>query len=44
MPAINLPFTKSGNGLPLGIQLIGQYQEDAKLLSIAKFAEIAFAK
>jgi Asp-tRNA(Asn)/Glu-tRNA(Gln) amidotransferase A subunit family amidase len=44
MPAINLPFTQSSNRLPLGVQLIGQYQEDAKLLSIAKFAEMAFAK
>ena len=41
-PSITVPVTKSQNGLPLGIQLIGNYQEDAKLLSIAKFAEQAF--
>lgn len=43
MPTITLPFTKSSKGLPLGIQLIGDYKDDAKLLSIAKYAEIAFA-
>lgn len=42
-PSITLPFTKSSNGMPLGIQLIGNYKEDAKLLSIAKFAEDSFA-
>jgi Asp-tRNA(Asn)/Glu-tRNA(Gln) amidotransferase A subunit family amidase len=38
-PAIALPVHKSSNGLPLGIQLIGNYQEDEKLLNIAEFAE-----
>lgn len=38
-PAIALPVTKSSNGLPLGIQLIGNYREDEKLLNIAQFAE-----
>ncbi len=41
-PSIAVPVGKSKNGLPLGIQLIGGYKDDAKLLSIAKFAENAF--
>lgn len=39
-PAIALPVKKSKNGLPLGIQLIGNYKEDEKLLNIAEFAEM----
>ena len=42
VPSITVPLTKSSNGLPLGIQLIGAYTEDAKLLRVAKFAESAF--
>jgi Asp-tRNA(Asn)/Glu-tRNA(Gln) amidotransferase A subunit family amidase len=38
-PAIALPVHQSSNGLPLGIQLIGNYKEDEKLLNIAEFAE-----
>lgn len=38
-PAIALPVTKSRNGLPIGIQLIGNYREDEKLLNIAQFTE-----
>jgi Asp-tRNA(Asn)/Glu-tRNA(Gln) amidotransferase A subunit family amidase len=41
-PAIAIPVRKSSNGLPLGIQLIGNYQEDEKLLNIAEFAEKCF--
>jgi Asp-tRNA(Asn)/Glu-tRNA(Gln) amidotransferase A subunit family amidase len=44
VPAMTLPLTKSNNGLPLGIQLIGNYRGDAKLLAVAKFAEAAFLK
>ena len=43
-PAIALPVNKSSNGLPLGIQLIGNYKEDEKLVSIAAFAEECFKK
>ncbi|WP_353431642.1 amidase [Polynucleobacter sp. MWH-UH23A] len=39
IPAINLPAGTSANGLPLGIQLMGNYQEDEALLSAAKFLE-----
>lgn len=40
-PSITIPVNKSRNGLPLGIQLIGNYRSDAKLLAVAKFAEFA---
>lgn len=39
IPAINIPAGKSANGLPLGIQLMGNYQKDEVLLKVAKFAE-----
>lgn len=42
-PSITLPVDKSKNGLPLGVQLIGNYKGDAKLLSVAKFAEGALS-
>lgn len=38
-PAIALPVKRSSKGLPLGIQLVGNYKEDEKLLNIAEFAE-----
>jgi Asp-tRNA(Asn)/Glu-tRNA(Gln) amidotransferase A subunit family amidase len=41
-PAIALPVNKSFNGLPLGIQLIGNYKEDEKLVNMATFAEECF--
>ena len=44
VPSITIPVNKSQNGLPLGIQLIGSYKGDAKLLSVAKFAESALAE
>ena len=43
IPSITIPAGKSKNGLPLGIQLIGNYRGDAKLLSVAKFSEFALA-
>lgn len=43
-PAIALPFSKSQNGLPLGVQLIGNYLDDQKLINIAAFIEISFKK
>ena len=44
IPSITIPVTKSKNGLPLGVQLIGNYRSDAGLLSVAKFAEFALAQ
>ena len=43
-PAIALPFSQSQNGLPLGVQLIGNFLEDQKLVNIAAFAEGSFKK
>ncbi|OZA09549.1 MAG: hypothetical protein B7Y05_18045, partial [Polynucleobacter sp. 24-46-87] len=43
-PAIAIPFTKSQNGLPLGVQLIGDVLDDQKLINIAAFAEGSFRK
>ncbi len=38
-PAISLPAGFGKNHLPLGIQLVGGYRQDARLLSVAKWAE-----
>lgn len=35
LPCIHLPFTKAKNGLPMGLQLIGAYGQDHKLLEAA---------
>ncbi len=35
LPCIHLPFTKSVNGLPMGLQLVGRYGQDHQLLSAA---------
>ena len=39
IPAINIPAGKSIKGLPLGIQLMGNYQGDLALLRVANFIE-----
>ena len=39
LPAINLPVSVSKNGLPLGIQLIGNKNDDGELIAIATWAE-----
>ena len=36
-PAISLPLGQHSNGLPFGIQLIGQYFEESNLLSISDY-------
>ena len=38
-PAVSLPAGFGKNGLPLGIQLVGGYREDLRLLRVAKWAE-----
>jgi Asp-tRNA(Asn)/Glu-tRNA(Gln) amidotransferase A subunit family amidase len=37
MPALSLPLLKSGNGLPVGIQLVGRIGDDARLLRTARW-------
>ncbi|MFZ3009873.1 MAG: Asp-tRNA(Asn)/Glu-tRNA(Gln) amidotransferase subunit GatA [Candidatus Microsaccharimonas sp.] len=39
LPALNVPAGKSEAGLPIGVQLIGQRRDDAKLLALAKTME-----
>ncbi|MBT5942992.1 MAG: amidase, partial [Rhodospirillaceae bacterium] len=38
LPAISLPTHAGPNGLPVGIQLVGRYRDDDRLLSVAKWA------
>jgi Asp-tRNA(Asn)/Glu-tRNA(Gln) amidotransferase A subunit family amidase len=37
MPAITLPLLQGANGLPLGVQLVGQRGDDARLLRTARW-------
>jgi Asp-tRNA(Asn)/Glu-tRNA(Gln) amidotransferase A subunit family amidase len=37
MPAITLPIMSSGSGLPIGVQLVGQRGDDARLLRTANW-------
>jgi Asp-tRNA(Asn)/Glu-tRNA(Gln) amidotransferase A subunit family amidase len=37
MPALNLPLMTGGNGLPLGVQLVGPRMGDARLLRTARW-------
>jgi Asp-tRNA(Asn)/Glu-tRNA(Gln) amidotransferase A subunit family amidase len=42
MPAVNLPTGKTADGLPLGLQLVGRWYEDEKLLDWTADMEIIF--
>ncbi len=37
MPALNLPLMRSSEGLPLGLQLVGRRNDDARLLRTARW-------
>jgi len=37
MPALNLPLMRGENGLPLGVQLVGKRDDDARLLRTARW-------
>ncbi|MFC3284587.1 amidase [Litchfieldella rifensis] len=37
LPAISLPLMTGPNGMPLGVQLVGQYGQDARLLRTARW-------
>jgi Asp-tRNA(Asn)/Glu-tRNA(Gln) amidotransferase A subunit family amidase len=39
VPAVTLPAGFGRNGLPLGLQIVGAYREDHRLLRLAKWAE-----
>jgi amidase len=42
LPAITLPVTVTGEGLPMGVQLIGRPGGEATLVSIARQLERRF--
>jgi Asp-tRNA(Asn)/Glu-tRNA(Gln) amidotransferase A subunit family amidase len=37
MPALSLPLLQGENGLPLGVQLVGRRNYDARLLRTARW-------
>lgn len=39
LPCIHLPFGRSAEGLPLGLQLVGRHGEDQRLLAAAQWVE-----
>jgi Asp-tRNA(Asn)/Glu-tRNA(Gln) amidotransferase A subunit family amidase len=39
MPCVTLPYSRGPKGLPVGIQLVGQQHEDARLLDIAGWVQ-----
>lgn len=40
-PAISVPATPSTHGLPIGVQLVGRYGDEATLLQVARQLEVA---
>ncbi|UYO42298.1 amidase [Rhodopseudomonas palustris] len=43
VPALTMPIARSGRGLPLGLQVVGGFGEDAKLLRTARVVEAKLA-
>ena len=39
VPAINIPVALGAKGLPLGLQIVGGYRDDQKMLSVARWCE-----
>ena len=39
VPCVTLPFGAAANGLPLGVQLVGAFNDDMRLLAWAQWAE-----
>jgi len=37
MPAVSVPLLQSANGLPIGVQLVGPRDGDARLLRTARW-------
>jgi amidase len=42
-PCVTVPFGRGRQGLPLGIQFVGRYDDDARVLQIAEWARQALA-
>jgi aspartyl-tRNA(Asn)/glutamyl-tRNA(Gln) amidotransferase subunit A len=42
-PAMTLPTGLAGNGLPIGVQLVGAYWDEATLLRVGAFVEAELA-
>ncbi len=43
LPAISIPCGIAGNGIPIGLQVIGKVQGEVTLLSVARYLETLFA-
>jgi len=41
LPCVTVPAGRGAAGLPIGVQLVGRFGDDARLLAIARFAEQA---
>ena len=41
LPALTMPIARSAKGLPLGLQLIAQYRQDAHLLRTGRWVELS---
>ena len=39
LPAVSLPLLRSGDGMPIGVQLVGRYGDDARLLRTASWLQ-----
>ena len=44
LPSVNLPLMNLSNGLPLGVQAVGAYQNDARLLRSSRWLVSEFVK
>lgn len=44
LPCVNLPLMNLSNGLPLGVQAVGAYQNDARLLRSSRWLVSEFVK
>jgi Asp-tRNA(Asn)/Glu-tRNA(Gln) amidotransferase A subunit family amidase len=38
LPCVHLPFARGANGLPVGLQLVGRWGDDHRLLAAAQWA------
>lgn len=43
LPTLTLPAFQGGNGMPMGLQLVGGYEEDDRLFRTARWLETALA-